>query len=316
MGVLDVGSFSARLVAVPAGGTPTRPAVRHKTRLRLDRALDGRGRIDRAGIAAISHAVAAARRAARDAGVSTLFPLATSSIRDAANNSAVVRSVAADTGVELRSLSGRREAELAFVAARRWYGAAGGPLVVLDVGGGTVEIAAGAGEHASMTRSLRLGARELTRTWLGEDLASAERVAHVREHTLERVRDALAGTESMVREGMVVGCSKVLQQLARLAGARPQRDGLFVERGLHVDDLRRWIPRLAKMPPSRRAELPGISRCRSRQALAGAIVAEALLSVVGARLTVCPWSTTEGLLLGLLDDVAAGQRPAGLYRVA
>ncbi|AXB48111.1 Ppx/GppA phosphatase family protein [Amycolatopsis albispora] len=306
VGVLDVGSFSARLVLVERGGSPVEPALVHKTRLRLDRALEADGALSRNGVDSIVDAVRKANRVAAEHGAHEVFPFATSSVRDAANARQVVAKVARATGTELRFLSGRREAELSFLAARRWYGASAGPLVVLDVGGGTVEIAAGAGEVATFARSLRLGAREMTRAWFGHDQASAKRMDALREHTLDQVREALGDADELTGGTRAIGCSKVLRQLARLAGARPQRDGDFVPRTLHVEDLRRWIPRLAKMPVDRRAELPGISRCRSRQALAGAIVAEALLTVCGERVEICPWSTTEGLLLTMLSGEAGG----------
>ncbi|MFF5987529.1 Ppx/GppA phosphatase family protein [Prauserella flavalba] len=299
VGVLDVGCFSARLLVVERGGSLLDPVCSHKTRLRLDRALDREGRIGPEGVDSIVAAVGKAGEIAARRGVDSVFPLATSSIRDAANATEVVERVRRETGTELRFLSGQREAELSYLAARRWFGASAGPLAVLDIGGGTVELAAGEGEQASFARSLRLGARESTRTWLQTDVPPKERIAALRGFALERARDVLAEAEPTLRGYRTVGCSKVLRQLARLAGARPGRDATSPE--LHVDDLRTWIPRLAVMPAARRADLPGISRSRAHQALGGAVVAEALLTVLGGSLVVCPWSTTQGLLLTLLD---------------
>ncbi|MFD8491655.1 Ppx/GppA phosphatase family protein [Amycolatopsis sp. NPDC059657] len=296
VGVLDVGSFSARLVVLPRGGSPLEPVLTHQTRLRLDRDLDAEGRLRPRGIAAISAAVCAAAKVAEKNGVPEVYSFATSSIRDAVNAEEVVASVAKDTGVRLRFLSGRREAELTYVAARRWYGACSGPLLVLDIGGGTVELAAGQGEQASFARSLPLGARSMTRDWLPHEIATPKRIAALREHALTEVRAAL--DDVSLKEYRAVGCSKVLNQLARLAGARPGRG-----QELALDDLRKWIPRLAVLPPARRAELPGITRQRAHQALAGAIIAEVLLTVSAGRISVCPWSTREGLLLGMLDGV-------------
>jgi exopolyphosphatase/guanosine-5'-triphosphate,3'-diphosphate pyrophosphatase len=305
VGVLDVGSFSARLVVLQQGGSPLEPVLAHQTKLRLDRELDGSGRLRKSGIAAIVAAVDAANRIAAKHGVADVYPLATSSIRDARNADEVVAEVARSTGTELRFLSGRREAELTYVAARRWYGAGAGPLLVLDIGGGTVELAAGQGEQAGFARSLRLGARSMTRDWLPHEVASAKRIGALREHVLDEVTGALHDVLPLIRDHRTVGCSKVLGQLARLAGARPQRGGPELGRELQLEDLRQWIPRLAVLPAKRRAELPGISRVRAHQALAGAIVAEALLTVSGGRVAICPWSTREGLLLGMLD----GQPP-------
>lgn len=304
VGVLDVGSFSARLVVVPVDGSPREPVLNHQTRLRLDRELDGHGRLTDRGVAAVTAAVAAGMTAAYRHGVGGVYPLATSSIRDAANAADVVRHVAGETGVELQFLSGRREAELAYLAARRWYGEAAGPLLVLDIGGGTVELAAGHGERAAFARSLPLGARSMTRDWLPSERVSNKQVKALRAHALDVVTTTLGAAG--VPDPRVVGCSKVLQQLARLAGSRPGKC-----RELRLDDLRAWIPRLAALPPSKRAELPGISRSRAHQALAGAIVAEALLTVAGGKVTICPWSTRDGLLLTLQDKAReAGSRAA------
>ncbi|WP_166677654.1 exopolyphosphatase [Amycolatopsis arida] len=313
VGVLDVGAFSARLVAVPHGGSPLEPALTHKRRLRLDRALDAAGRLGDDGIAAVVAGVRAADRIARAHGVDPMFPLATSSIRDATNAAEVVATVRAATGVQLCFLSGTREAELSYLAARRWYGAAAGPLLVLDIGGGTVELAAGTGERAEFARSLPLGAREMTRAWLDDDRPSERRIAALRRYALDRVREEVGEADLRDFAGYrTVGSSKVLRQLARLAGARPQREEPGVPRELHLADLRTAVALLARLPAARRAELPGISRCRARQALAGAVVAEALLTVFAGPAAICPWSTTHGLLLTLLD----GARPADLVRGA
>ncbi|MBE1496484.1 exopolyphosphatase/guanosine-5'-triphosphate,3'-diphosphate pyrophosphatase [Amycolatopsis lexingtonensis] len=305
VGVLDVGSFSARLVVVPVSGSPREPVLNHQTRLRLDRELDGRGRLTDRGVVAVTTAVAAGMSTAYRHGVHGVYPLATSSIRDAANAADVVRHVAGETGVELRFLSGPAEAGLAYLAARRWYGADAGPLLVLDIGGGTVELAAGCGEQATFARSLPLGARSMTRDWLPSERVSNKQVKALRTHALDVVSTTLGAAG--VDDPRVVGCSKVLQQLARLSGARPGK-----RRELRLDDLRAWIPRLAALPPSKRAELPGISRSRAHQALAGAIVAEALLTVAGGKVAICPWSTRDGLLLTLQDKAKA----AGDHRAA
>ncbi|MFI9008040.1 Ppx/GppA phosphatase family protein [Actinosynnema sp. NPDC053489] len=299
VGVLDVGSFSAHLVVV--SGSPLHQVVSHKTRLRLDRALGRDNRLRPEGVEQIVTAVRTARRVAERAGVPHVVPFATSVIRDARNADQVIAEVARRTGTLLRVLPGQEEARLAYQAARQWFGWHVGPLLVLDVGGGTVELAASQDAEPSLARSLPLGARSLTRR-LGlrhgghldpRDLAREQVAVH------DMVLAALDGTS--VAGHQAVGCSKVFQQLARLAGARPQHDGPFVPRTLRRSDLRGWIPKLARMPAPKRARLPGISRHRAEQSLAGALVAEALMVATGhEEVRICPWSTREGLLLSLL----------------
>lgn len=280
--VLDVGCFSAHLIVVE--GSPSRPLVSHKVRLRLDRALDEAGRISRDGIDGITAAVAEVQERLREVRVPAFLPFATSSVRDAANSSQVISKVASRTGLELRVLSGEREARLSYTAARRWFGTTE-HLSVLDIGGGTVELAAGSSGRPIFARSLPIGARTLTR--------SGRSVRELRRTLPSRLAAALPPRElEALAAGRAVGCSKVFSQLAVLAGS-PER--------LRLADLSHWIPRLAELSPRERAKLPGISRHRARQSLAGAVAAEALMRVTGHdAIEISPWSTKEGLLLDLL----------------
>jgi exopolyphosphatase/guanosine-5'-triphosphate,3'-diphosphate pyrophosphatase len=282
--VLDVGCFSAHLVVVE--GSVTRPLVSHKVRLRLDRALDDTNRISAEGIERIAAAVAEVQQRLRRVRVPVFLPFATSSVRDAANAEQVVTGVAQRTGLELRLLSGEREARMSYTAARSWFGSTG-PLAVLDIGGGTVELAVGDAGKPRFAGSLPFGARTLTRSGIA--------LAEMRAVLPDRIAAALPPeVRAEFAAGRAVGCSKVFQQLAKMTGS-PAR--------LHAAALTEWIPRLAGMSPGRRAQLPGISRHRARQSLAGAVVAEALLQATGHdAIDISPWSTKEGLLLNLLKD--------------
>ncbi|MCE7003046.1 exopolyphosphatase [Kibdelosporangium philippinense] len=294
VGVLDIGCFSAHVMVIDrTDGSPLRPTYNHKVRLRLDHALDKNGRLSSDGVEQVSRAVTEiVRRVRHDV---DLLAFATSSIRDAVNAERVIRQVARRTGVELLTFTGEQEAHLSYIAARHWFGHSSGPLTVLDVGGGTAEVAAGTGTRPHTTISLPFGARTLTQWGVDNGLS----LRKLRDNVSADVEKALQDTDLA---GLAVGCSKVMQQLARLTGARPQREGPFVERNLRLHDLRRWIPRLAGLTAAQRAELPGISRHRARQSLAGAVVVEALLAATGHEsVRICPWSTQEGLLLELLE---------------
>jgi exopolyphosphatase / guanosine-5'-triphosphate,3'-diphosphate pyrophosphatase len=284
--VLDVGCFSAHLLVVER--SPGQHVISHKVRLRLDRVIDVNGRITKRGIEQIVDAVRVAERRLHRVRAGKFLPFATSSVRDATNAAAVVDIVARRTGVTLRFLSGEKEARLAYQAARHWHGPAG-PLTVLDVGGGTIEMAYGHRERPSFTCSLPLGARTLTR-------ARATEPAHLkktRARLHREIRDAIPpDLRQDMAEAPATGCSKVFESLAKVAGTRR----------LRADDLSTWIPRLATLSPRGRAELPGVSAHRAQQVFAGAVVAEALMTATGHDvIDICPWSTREGVLLGLLD---------------
>src|ERR1035438_9269209 len=87
---------------------------------------------------------------AEDQQVDDLLAFATSAIREAPNGEAVLARVRAETGVELQVLSGEDESKLTFLAVRRWFGWSSGRVLVMDIGGGSLEIAAGIDEVADV----------------------------------------------------------------------------------------------------------------------------------------------------------------------
>lgn len=216
-GVLDVGCHSALLTVVRwRSGGSLEPVFSHKVRLSLHETLDRKGRLGKAGVESVQRAVAEAVAANPQLRRSEFFPFATSVIRDAPNRDEVIARVARATGTRLRVMTGEEEARLAYVAARQWTGSVPGPLLVLDIGGGTVEIASGTGDQPRVVRSLPLGARRITRDWLpGGTGSSKRRLAEVRQH-LRQSLSAGPGVPQAVPGGRVLACSKTFEQLARL----------------------------------------------------------------------------------------------------
>jgi exopolyphosphatase/guanosine-5'-triphosphate,3'-diphosphate pyrophosphatase len=100
----------------------------------------------------------------------------------------------------------------------------------------------------------------------------------------------------------VIATSRIFTQLARLTGAPSQSSGPFARRTLARADLRAWIPRLARRSSSERAQLRGVSQNRAKHILAGAIVADAVMTRLDIdTVQVCPWALREGLILRHID---------------
>jgi exopolyphosphatase/guanosine-5'-triphosphate,3'-diphosphate pyrophosphatase len=241
---------------------------------------------------------------AEDQGVEEVMAFATSAIREAPNGEDVLARVRAETGVGLQVLSGEEEARLTFLAARRWFGWSSGTLLVVDIGGGSLELAAGVDEDPDAAVSLPLGAGRLTRDLLPGNPPGPEVVRAARRE----IRLRLAGaTRPLTKAGTpdrAVGTSKTMRSLARALGAAPSSDGPYAVRQLERADLTLLVGRLAQMTAAERAHLPGVSAGRSRQLLAGALVAEAVLDLLGVqRLEICPWALREGVILSRLDGM-------------
>ncbi|KAF4407444.1 MULTISPECIES: Ppx/GppA phosphatase family protein [Streptomyces] len=305
LGVLDVGSNTVHLLVVDAhpGARPL-PAHSHKAELRLAELLDEDGAIGAEGVDRLVATVAEALQAAEDKGVEDVLPFATSAVREASNADRVLAEVAEQTGVELTVLTGEEEARLTFLAARRWFGWSSGRLLVLDIGGGSLEIAYGLDEEPDRAVSLPLGAGRLTGGWLPGDPPDPADVRALRRHVRAEIARIVGEFKRLGTPDHVVATSKTFKQLARLTGAARSAEGPYVQRGLSRTALEEWVPKLAGMTAEERAGLPGVSVARAPQLLAGALVAEAAMDLFGVDdLEICPWALREGVILRRLDHL-------------
>jgi exopolyphosphatase / guanosine-5'-triphosphate,3'-diphosphate pyrophosphatase len=303
LGVLDVGSTTVHLLVVDAyqGARPI-PAFSHKAELRLADHLEDGNKLSARGAKRLKEFVAEAVTIGEDKGVEELLAFATSAVRDAANGDQVLAGIRDGTGVSLEVLPGEEESRLTFLAVRRWFGWSSGRLLVLDIGGGSLEIAAGTDEEPDVAASLPLGAVRLTRDWFTADPPPPDEVRELRKH----VRTEIARTVgSIARYGPAdrpVATSKTFRQLARIAGAAPSSEGPYAKRTLKHIELTQLAERLPQLTADERARLPGVSVGRAPHLPAGAIVADATMDLFGmSEMEICPWALREGIILRRLD---------------
>ena len=301
--MLDIGSNTVHLLVVDAhqGGRPL-PAFSHKADLRLGEHLDASNRLTDGCCQRLLDFISEALRIAEDKGVGKILAFATSAVRDATNGDELLTRIEAETNVRIQVLPGVDEARLTFLAARRWFGWSSGRLLMVDIGGGSLEFATGLDEEPDYAVSLPLGAGKLTRDRLPGDPPAAEDVRALRRH----VRAEVAGAAGMLlRQGQpdhAVATSKTFRQLARIAGAAPSSEGFYVRRALKSADVTALAERLPKLTLADRRELPGASLGRAHQLAAGAIVADAVMDLFSLpELEICPWALREGVILRQLD---------------
>src|ERR1700683_5226858 len=163
LGVLDVGSNTVHLLVVDASpGARPMPAFSHKVELKLAAHLNGSS-LSGSGESNLRDVVEESLRIAEDKGVEEIIAFATSAVREAENGEQVLARIREQTGAQINVMTGLEEARLTFLAARRWFGWSSGRLLVLDIGGGSLEIASGGGEEPDVAVSLPLGAGRLAR---------------------------------------------------------------------------------------------------------------------------------------------------------
>src|ERR1700748_3743359 len=141
LGGLDVGSNTVPMLGVD--GDPGRrplPAFSHKVELSLAAHLEPGNTLSKVGEERLTEVVDEALRSAEDKGVEDFIAFATSAVRDAVNGDDVLARIQDRTGTRIRVVSGEYEARLAFLARGRWYGWSSGRLLVVDIGGRSLEI--------------------------------------------------------------------------------------------------------------------------------------------------------------------------------
>ena len=302
LGVLDVGSNTVHLLVVDAHrGAHPWPAYSEKSVLRLAERIGPDGTLPPDAADELVKAVASAREAASRHEVDDMVAFATSAVRGASNVTEVLRRVREETDVDLQVLSGREEARLTFLAVRRWFGWSAGRLLVIDIGGGSLEIAAGVDEEPAVALSEPLGAGRLTRDRFSADPPPTIEVEDLRELVSRHLESVDPGEWDRA-----AATSKTFRTLARLAGAAPSGAGFRASRTLTRTGLHQVLGFIQRMPSAALAEMDGVSPARAHQLLAGAVVAEEVMRRLNLdRVDICPWALREGVILRRLDTLAS-----------
>lgn len=283
IGCIDIGSNTTRLLVadVEAGRLREVLAQRHFTR--IGASLGDRNAIPPEKIDEVSGIVAELATHARALGVDDLAIVATAAVRRATNGGALIEAVHDRAGAAASILSGREEAELSFAGARHaMSGPCEEPLAVVDVGGGSTEIAVGtAARGVRWAESIPIGSSLLHDRHLLGDPPTDEEIATA--HAM--VATALRGIDPPeVATAVAVGGTAT--SLYRLVGRALSREAL--EQGL---------ARLCARPAVETAVALDLDEQRVRLMPAGIAVLCGVTDLLGRALSVAAGGLREGLLL-------------------
>jgi exopolyphosphatase/guanosine-5'-triphosphate,3'-diphosphate pyrophosphatase len=299
LGVLDVGSNTIHLQVVDTHpGARPNPTFNHKVELRLTEYLTDENNISEEGIAELRLAIKNAIAHSKSVKTEELLPFATSALREANNGAEIIAAINKDFEIDLQVLTGEEEARLTFLAARRWFGWSSGRLLVIDIGGGSLEIASGIDEAPEVAVTLPLGASRLTKSHLQGDPFTAKSVRSLRDYIEEQLESVLPTLVRHEDSDRAIATSKTLRTLARLCGDWYGGNG----KNISIDAIRKISTRLAEMDSEERTKLPGVSANRARQIVAGAFVTESVMRNLDLdNLEICPWALREGIVLKYMD---------------
>jgi exopolyphosphatase / guanosine-5'-triphosphate,3'-diphosphate pyrophosphatase len=303
LGVLDVGSNTVHLQVVDTHpGARPNAAFNYKEELRLTQYLTDEHKISDEGITNLRKCIQNAIAQSQNAKTQELLPFATSALREAQNGDEIIKNINKDFQIDLQVLSGEEEAKLTFLAARRWFGWSSGRLLVVDIGGGSLEMAVGVDESPEAAVSLPLGAARLTKDFLKGDPYTDKSVRNLRDHIENLLEQILPNLVKHQESDRAIATSKTLRTLARLCGDWFDGNG----NNITIDAIRKISNKLADMDVAARAKLPGVSENRASQIVAGAFVAESVMRNLDLKnLEVCPWALREGVVLKWMDWMEA-----------
>jgi exopolyphosphatase/guanosine-5'-triphosphate,3'-diphosphate pyrophosphatase len=301
--VIDMGSNSFRLVVFTAADGWWKRTDEIYLAVRIGAGLDATGElgakpIKRALQAAdvFSHFCKAMKIEAQDIQV-----VATSAIRDAANQAQFLERVRAEAGLEVRVLSREEEARFGYLAAVNSTTLTDG--AVLDLGGGSLQLVEVLSRHPGHLGSWPLGAVRMTEHFLpdGDEAPKKARKA-LRAHVVETLeRDA----SWLPRSGRrIVGIGGTMRNLASAAQAEAGLPSTGVQGyPIQREALDALIDRMAAMPASERASIKGIKYARADLILAGALVVQAVLEYGGFdAIEVTEAGLREGIFFAALLD--------------
>ncbi len=297
LAAIDIGTNSVHMIVVRVRPDLSFEVVdREKDMVRLGAGgLEG-GRLTQTAMANALQTLAKFRRLAESRGVDEIIATATSAVRESKNGGDFIADVQRTTGIRVRVISGSEEARLIHLAAAYASGIGSRIGVVIDIGGGSVEVTQGTAARMQFGRSFKLGVIRLADKFIRTDplsrrderrmVKAIRRDAH---DTLRRIRKA--GFER------VIGTSGTILTLGELSRSQRAKDGV---RNLRVTAkaIHRLRRQLTGTTLIERLKMPGLDPKRADLAVAGAVLLDTLLEELGAEeFTLCDYALREGLIL-------------------
>ena len=313
---IDIGTNSIHMIVVRVRPDLSFEVIdREKEMVRLGAGgLDGRSLTPTAVTAALQ-TLAKFRRLADSHKVDEIVAAATSAIREADNGGDFLSEVARRTGIQIRVISGTEEARLIHMAAVYGVHMGGSPAVVIDIGGGSIEVTLGTASHLTHARSFKLGVIRLTERFVRTDPLSKRDERRMVKHINKEI-GAYLDTVADRRFERVIGTSGTILSLGALALSEDGvvRDEALRNRRVPAKAIRRLRKRLSGADLEARLHMSGLDPRRADIAVAGSVLLDCVLRRLGAEdMTLCDLALREGLVLDYIHRNTATIRKIERY---
>jgi exopolyphosphatase/guanosine-5'-triphosphate,3'-diphosphate pyrophosphatase len=313
---IDIGTNSIHMIVVQVRKDLSFEVVdREKDMVRLGAGgLDGRSLTPTAMTSAL-HTLAKFKRLAESHKVDEIVAAATSATREADNGGDFIADVDRETGIRIKVISGTEEARLIHMAAAYGVDVGSSSAVVVDIGGGSVEVTLGTANHLSLGKSFKTGVIRLTERFVKTDPLDRHderRLVKFINREMGAYLDQVAGRKF----DRVIGTSGTILSLGTMAvadttGTAPED---VRNRRVSAKALRRLRKRLVDANIAERLRVPGMDPRRADLSVAGSVLFDTIVRRLGAEeVTLCDLALREGLVLDYIHRNSARIRKVERY---
>ena len=297
---IDIGTNSVRLLVADCQSGRIVPLVKEQRTTRLGQGVHHLGRLQPDAMERTLEAIAALAATAEQRRADEVIAVATSAVRDAANGPEFMQLCRAKTGVTVQILSGAEEARLSFNGALQGRTASGRQLVI-DIGGGSTELAFGGERGLQYVHSLNVGAVRLKDIFSAGANGVVTNIPEIQRY----VTGAIKALPPLALPDSVTGVGGTITSLAAIAQQLIAYDSEKVH-GYYLDTacVNRLLTTLAAMPLTERKKTAGLQPERADIIVYGIVILAAILGELGSDgLTVSELDILEGIL----EQVSAKQ---------
>ncbi len=248
------------------------------------------------------------KKIAESYGVKAVEAIATSAVRRATNGAEFVRAVEERTGIRVSVISGEEEADLVALSVLHNFHMEEARYVMIDIGGGSIEIVTAAGNLVEELYSLDLGVVYLTEKFISSDPVTRDEQRKLMKHIRNSLRNALSGKE--VKARCIVGSGGTITSIASMIMAS-RGEGYGSTQGYEIlrSDVVHLLAMLARKDLAARRSVPGLNPDRADIIVAGVAAVDEIMRFFDANiLRVNERGIREGLILkslrkhDLIDD--------------
>ena len=303
LAAIDIGTNSIHLVVVEFDGRTFHVIDREKSMVRLGLGMFGEMRLTERAFNEGVEVLSRYTKLAESRGVDEILAVATSATREAENGTEFLNAIFQRTGVMPRVISGSEEARLIFLAVKHSIDLGGERGLVIDIGGGSVEVAVGDHDEVMLAQSMRLGVQRLLHRQGGAQPLTTREMYELSGYVQGAAAEVMSEAKRFGATRFV-GTSGTIRTLGEaahlLSGGAPFRS--LNAQSVKRRDLRELVKRLCEADSAKRAKIPGVGDARADTIhLGGMLLLELLEMVKAEELTLCDTSLREGVIWDYIE---------------